>query len=143
GADLDPGIAQPLPELAASAGAAEPVIQQPHLEPVAGARDQGIGEAVAALVVVDDVVLEMDPVAGLPDQAMHRLVGVRSVEEQLDPVARYGTGTRRALEGAIDRVDHLLGWQILDRTSVTHAVPRPSSCSRSEEHTSELQSREN
>src|SRR5690606_28810291 len=127
GADLDPALAKAIPELATGPRAAEPVVQQPHLDALTRPRDQGVGEALAAFVVVDDVVLEMDPVAGFPDQAMHRLVGLRSVEEQLDRVARNRAGTGRTLEGAIDRIDHLLGRQVLDQTGVTHAVPSPSS----------------
>ena len=63
------------------------VVDQVHLHALALLLDQGIREAPADLVILEDVGLHVDVVARRQDGREHRTIGVRSVLQQPDPVA--------------------------------------------------------
>ena len=93
------------------------------MHPVARPACQRLREAPARRVGANDVVLEVDPAAGAGDDVEHRPVGVRSVDQEPDLVAR----DRPAAGRAVDRVgDRLLG---ADRdgggAGAGHAAPSP------------------
>ena len=71
-----------------------------HLHALALLLDQGIREAPADLVILEDVGLHVDVVARRLDGREHRPIGVRAVLQQSDPIA----GQQRAVgDGLLER----------------------------------------
>ncbi len=102
-AHLDAAGAQAVPEPARGfAQAAEPVVDQPHRDAFARLGDEGRGEPLADLVVVDDVALEVDVSARLGDGLEPGRVVLGRVPEQPHAVAadeRRPGGPRQRLIG--------------------------------------------
>ena len=69
-------------------GAAHVVVENPHLDPLAGFGDEGVAQAAAGRVVAEDVVLDMDVVAGRGDR----------FEQGLDLRSAVGVGGQLAAE---------------------------------------------
>ena len=86
-------VAQPLEELGGCAKRAHAVVDQVHLHALLLLLDQGIHEAPADLVILEDVGLHVDVVACRQDGREHRPISVWSVLQQPDPVA----GQQRAV----------------------------------------------
>jgi len=89
----DAVVAQPLEVLGGCAKRAHAVVDQVHLHALLLLLDQGIHEALADLVILEDVGLQVDVVARRQDGREHRAISVRSVLQQPDPVA----GQQRAV----------------------------------------------
>src|SRR5690606_24245722 len=101
-ADVAAGTAQFVPEGVAGAHAAEPVVEDEHLDACPGALGERTREPAPHVVVPDDVVLEDDAAARARDRLQHRGKGGGSVYGQRRGVAerqrRFGRAAQRALE---------------------------------------------
>ncbi|MNF69321.1 hypothetical protein D3C84_511970 [compost metagenome] len=97
---VDAGVAEAGEEFARRGEGADAVANQVDLHAVALPGDQRLGEALADLVVVEDVGFHVDVVACRADGRHHRLIGLRAVLQQLDMIAG---GQRTAGDGLLDR----------------------------------------
>ncbi len=84
---LDARVLQPLEEGGARGGTPHAVVDEVHLDALCSLPRERLREPPPDLVVLDDVGLEVDMVAGVVDGLEHRVVGGRTVDEQRDLVA--------------------------------------------------------
>src|SRR5215211_4312111 len=77
--DLHAGLPHALPEGTRHVHATEPVVQYPHAHALLGFRGKGLGEPVSDLIVLEDVVVEVDPTLSPGDGSEPVVVCVRAV----------------------------------------------------------------
>jgi len=82
--------------------ATHPVVDEPHGNAFAGLADQGVGEFPTAVVLVDEVHLEVDVPSRRPDRLQPSRIVLARILEQADPIAvneRGAGGARERLGG--------------------------------------------
>ena len=85
--DLHARLPHAPPEGAGHVQATEPVVEYPHARtPSLGLGRQRLGEPVSDLVVLEDVVVEVDPTLRSRDGCGPVIVGIEAVLEQSEPV---------------------------------------------------------
>lgn len=99
---LDTALRQALEEAAGHVPAAHVVVDEAHLDALAGLVDEGVGHEASHAVVVDDVALEVDVVAGRADGFEQGEGEGGAVGVEVDVVAAEGEGHVEPLE----EVDH-------------------------------------
>ncbi|MNG09829.1 hypothetical protein D3C84_932650 [compost metagenome] len=96
----DTRLTQSVEECRRRGEGADAVVDQVDLHATALLGDQGVGEALPDLVVVEDVGFHVDVVTRAFDGREHRRVGLGAVLQQVDLVA---VGERAAHQGLFDR----------------------------------------
>ena len=99
---------------------AQPVVDHADADAVAGARDERVREALADLVVVDDVTLEVHALAGVRDGGEPGRVVLGPVLQDADGVALHEGRARGPREGLVG--DHAHGGESARRV---RQRPRP------------------
>src|SRR4029453_1468330 len=123
GPHLHSRAAEVSPEAARSADRPEPVVQHPDMDPFPGTPDQQLRKAPSGGGAPGAVGSEVDPLLRLGDRLLHCMVGVRPVDQELDPVPGHRPATGSPVDGAGNRLLRV------HHPGTGHCAPRPSAFS--------------